>query len=235
MNQKLVAALAASSLLLFLGCPGPGPNNDGGTGGGTATGGSQGTGGGVATGGGSATGGGQGTGGGTATGGGTTSGTFTTDAGTMTGALAFPIEMARAVWITFPDGGVDPTVVQIALLSQEWPDVCSVMPSPMSAELVVAAVGMSLDGGNVKPGTYPITTTSPFSPSGGAVISRGITLNDGGQPRTLNSTATGTITLNTVTQSNVTGSFDAVLQLSNDGGTSQLSGTFEAPGCNIVF
>ncbi len=239
MNQKLVAALAASSLLLFLGCPGPGPNNDGGTGGGTATGGGVATGGGQGTGGGVATGGGQGTGGGVATGGGQGTGGGTGEinpdagpgSGTLTGDLAFSVAKTRAFFFPNIDGGLDMSLVQVALTDVDLANFCSISSAPqVPLQGMRIAVGVA-DGGAVVPGTYPITAASAFGQTGGTNVARFEF--DNGMPTMLTVSATGTVTLNSISSIAVTGNFNAVLELPGDAGFSTLSGTFDSPGCAV--
>ncbi|MBX7116188.1 MAG: hypothetical protein K1X64_17800 [Myxococcaceae bacterium] len=258
MKHKIISVLATSTLLLFLGCPGPGPSTDGGTGGGagggtaagggqgtgggsSATGGGQGTGGGVATGGGQGTGGGQhGTGGGSATGGGQgtgggTGGEINPDAGpgsgTLTGDLAFPVAKARSLFFLHADGGFDRSLIQVGMIDVDLPNLCGSSAPTIPVQGVSISVGTGTNGGDLAPGTYPLTMSSAFSPTGGANVLR---LNlDNGMPTMTTVSATGSVTFNSISPTAVTGSFDAVLELPNDGGFSPLSGTFDAPGCII--
>jgi len=145
----------------------------------------------------------------------------------LTGDLAFVPVNARASYHSLADGGWGLSYVNVALVDQNV-DLCT-GPVSGSFEMLSLAIGMSYPGEEVvTPGTYTVDNQSATSPSGGVQLLRG-TVENGSLGRVL-SEAEGTITLSQVDTSRVRGSF-AVEFVLEDGGTSPLSGSFDAVAC----
>jgi hypothetical protein len=141
--------------------------------------------------------------------------------GALVGELAVPVAEQRAVFpYRLPDGGANPVTVTVALADRIGVEYCGLVRGFKGIAFLVQ------NGGSpITPGTYPVT----LSPSGvrGAFIAS-LEYPDAGLSHVLAAAVDGGVTVTTCSGAGCAGSFQA-LMYQTDGGTSGLSGTFDAP------
>jgi hypothetical protein len=159
-------------------------------------------------------------GGGSATGG----GMGANGTASLSGPLAFTPTEVKSVF-GGADGGFDARYLQVAMLAPAAVTyICNNLPPPVDTRLVGLSV-TNPDGGAVVPNTYAIGP-NPFQ---GAYVDTGLAHPDAGVNE-LNIATGGTVTVTAFSASRAQGSFSVTLTQMSDGGTSSLSGTFDAPG-----
>ena len=142
--------------------------------------------------------------------------------GALGGPLAFPVVDQKAAWGTQSDGGLDTTRLQVAMVDRAGLQYCgsSGQVQPFKAVLVIVSGG----GQPVVPGTYRVGAGS----SGPAAAFGLIESLDGGTSRTLALSLDGGVTVAACSSTRCSGTFEGLV-LQPDGGTSGLSGAFDAP------
>ncbi len=123
------------------------------------------------------------------------------------------------------DGGPDLSYVQVGFYDTDGGGGCA-FPAALAHALVLG-VGTG-DGSAVTAQTYAFDNQASASPGGGVDLARADVVASGYE--IVSRTATGSLTFTALTATHSAGTFDAQLTLA-DGGTSSLSGRWNAPLC----
>ena len=152
----------------------------------------------------------------------------------LDGSLAFPVRFSRAWYPGELVNAKDPSLVQVWMMRRPVTPFCAEPTAEGAASVLMVQVGTT-DGGPVVAGTYSIDVGTPGDPGGTVQVVRAEVL-DAGELAVLATSIGGSVTLTTAGLSGAQGRFFATLLDAPDGGDggsarSELSGTFDAPGC----
>jgi hypothetical protein len=149
--------------------------------------------------------------------------------GALDGPLGFPVADQRAQWGQQVDGGRDASRLAVILVDNDRVPWCVRGDLPAFRAVLLQLSGASQP---LVPGTYPILGAGLLSTGASSALGVYQSL-DGGGLYSVALAVDGGVTLSACDAVRCAGTFEGVL-LQLDGGSSGLSGAFDAPalGCN---